>query len=204
MIFEKRQDGIYDGLFKNSPKSEKDFASSFSPNMNLMYSFFKASDTSSFSRQFDISARNYVLLKDHMNKLLAGETLPESLSKHRLTLTDNYKSDQFNKHFGERNVKIFLAIISHALKKGAKIVFYQDPKKGTIPSEVKKDSTHYLFQWLDKIHPHKIFYLDGNDFFKNFSKKEYDNLFFKYDGHWNQKGSDVFAKGVVEFLSKRD
>lgn len=39
-------------------------------------------------------------------------------------------------------------------------------------------------------------FIDGSLAFKNFDKEEVQRMFYKYDGHWNQEGSDQFAKFI--------
>ena len=171
MVFHRRVDGIYDGLFTNAPIDQNDFEARFHPKMNHMYTFFNSEGPESYLSLFNITSRNYVLLKNHVNKLSSEKVVTQPLGKHDANLITKYQSRHFYRDFGERNINIFLAIISHALQKGAKVVFYQDPRKGKHPSEEKKDSTYLFYKWLDKIHPNKIFYLDGNDVFKIFQRK---------------------------------
>ena len=202
MIFQKRVDGIYDGLFTNAPRDQNDFDVNFHQKMSHMYTFFNSEEPEPYLNQFNITSQNYVLLKNHVNKLFSERVATDPLGKHDTSLISEYQNSHFYQDFGERNINIFFAIISHALKKGAKVVFYQDPKKGKHPSEEKKDSTYSFYRWLKEKHPEEIFYLDGNDFFKKYTKKEYNDFFFRYDGHWNQTGSDIFAKGASSFLKK--
>ena len=70
-------------------------------------------------------------------------------------------------------------------------------------------------QLLDKnlksnVGTHEFLELVDADYYFNFPKIAYSssssdeikNNFFPYDGHWNQKGSDKFAKFVVDEVSK--
>tara|TARA_B100000925_G_scaffold61241_1_gene41134 strand:- start:1489 stop:2604 length:1116 start_codon:yes stop_codon:yes gene_type:complete len=202
MIFEKRKDGIYDGLFKNQPRSEEDFNSNFFSKMSLMYTFFNSYDSSSLSSNFDIFTRNYIIFKKNFNKLLGKNTSLRSLDDHQSNLFPGQEHHKFYKFLGKRNVEIFLAIISDALNKGAKVVFYQGLIKGKLPSKSRKDSTYHFYKWLKKKYPNKFLYFDGNETSINISKSDYKDLFFKYDGHWNQKGSDLFARGILNFLKQ--
>lgn len=43
-------------------------------------------------------------------------------------------------------------------------------------------------------------YFDGYEVFKNMSSEELDAHWLKYDGHWNQKGSDLFADTFAQYL----
>ena len=43
-------------------------------------------------------------------------------------------------------------------------------------------------------------YFDGFDAYADFSNEELQNCFLKYDIHWNQQGSDIFAELLVKFM----
>lgn len=45
-------------------------------------------------------------------------------------------------------------------------------------------------------------YYDGMILFDEIKEENIYNYFFMYDEHWNQRGSDWFAKGFAPFLTK--
>ena len=91
-------------------------------------------------------------------------------------------------------------MIDHSLSNNAKVVFYQDPNKGESPEDSRKDLTYQLYSWLKGIYPNKFFYFDGNDAFRNEGITNTRPYYFKLDGHWNQKGSNIFARQISKFM----
>lgn len=50
----------------------------------------------------------------------------------------------------------------------------------------------------------KMEYFDGYEIFKNIPKNERKNYWFVHDGHWNSKGSDLFANSISKlFLNQK-
>ena len=202
MIFEEREDGIYDGLFDNIPESQVDYEQNYKNLLNPMYKFFENKSSNLFGEKFFILNKNYLLFKKIIRALLKKEKV--KFKKGNLILTKKLQDypEEFNILFGERNVALYLWIIGDVLEEGKKVIFYQDPLKEVNFFDSQKDKTYQLYKWLKGIYPDQIFYFDGNDAFKNNEMSENKNYFFENDGHWNQKGSDIFAKHLFKFLER--
>ena len=136
--------------------------------------------------------------------MLDGDQIKQNSDGYDILLELKKYPPQFDHLFGQRNVLIYLSMISDSLRKNRKIIFYQDPLKGVKPEISKKDNTYKLYAWLKNIKPGLVYYYDGNDAFLSEGIDDTKDFFFKNDGHWNQKGSDVFAKHFSMFLAKLD
>ena len=47
---------------------------------------------------------------------------------------------------------------------------------------------------------YQLDYFDGYSVFKGLNNDEVDRHWLKYDGHWNQKGSDRYTVELVKYL----
>jgi len=204
MVFEEKEDGVYDGVFKNLPVSQKNYDKDFSGKLSPMYSFFKSDDDFSLKKDFSILYKNLIIGKKIYSKMLTSNLVKKRGEDFRILTEFKNHPIEFDNLFGRRNVLLYLSIISDALRKNRKIIFYQDPLKGVKPELSKKDNTYKLYSWLKNIKPGLIYYYDGNDAFLSEGIDDTKDFFFKNDGHWNQKGSDLFAKHLSIFLTKLD
>lgn len=201
MVFEERADGVYDGLFKNIPLNVKQYEHEYSNKLSLLYNFFDAKNDLSIMHRFVILYENIILGKKIFSKLFGDNSINDVGDDYKIIAGLINYPERFNKIYGKRNISIYLSIISDALRRNQKIVFYQDPQKGIAPSDSKKDKTYELYRWLNEIKPGSFFYYDGNDAFITEGVSDTKKYFFKNDGHWNQNGSDMFAKHLNNYLN---
>lgn len=114
-----------------------------------------------------------------------------------------YNMDAFSRDFGPEHARDLRDIISYADSNHKKIIFALVPELIGLRMVQRKNPPVFQLKMRGLASDLHAGFFDG---YKELAKENPDSLwkyFLNFDGHWSQKGSDVFARQIAEFLLTR-
>ena len=95
-------------------------------------------------------------------------------------------------------------IIEYCKNNNKEVIITSIPNKESIGrdyvSKNQKSIQHIELSYIAK--KYNTLYFDGFEVYDEFSKEEIDSYWLKYDGHWNQKGSDLYANSFARWFAQ--
>lgn len=96
---------------------------------------------------------------------------------------------------GEQRIKKLENILDYCNLNNKKFLFATIPEINDLKKGITKNIEHQTL-----VNHYNIPYFDGHDILS----KSYESYYLKYDGHWNQNGSNLFADSLVKYLIKKE
>lgn len=124
---------------------------------------------------------------------------------------ESYEIQDFKTRYGENKFKLLDQILTHAKENRKEVILANVPDKLAIIDGVSDCIVDFLnnnptnilvseMYFLSKYYDTK--YFNGYEIFDNMPIDSLNNYWFAYDGHWNQKGSNLFAKKIQKIILK--
>lgn len=108
--------------------------------------------------------------------------------------------EDLKQKLGRRKLGMLREIVAWCKQENKPLVLTSIPaKKLLLDTESGQKNWHQLEMELIA-ETYELPYFDGYEVFKNLSPEELDTYWLQYDGHWNQKGSDLFADTFAQYL----
>jgi lysophospholipase L1-like esterase len=123
--------------------------------------------------------------------------------------TQAYNDSLFIQRYGEQKYDMLSAIITTSKELNKEVILVNIPDKESICARTTNiqneflvdSSVHILTQELQYFaKQYDVAYFNGYRIFDDVPVNELPSYWFTYDGHWNQKGSDLFGEKFEEFL----
>lgn len=123
-----------------------------------------------------------------------------------------YDFDDFIERYGEEKHQLLDTLISHAKAHQKEIILVNIPdiktvtksKVEVLSDHERKTPANILVQEMMFLADHfETDYFNGYEIFQGKPKRELPQYWLNQDGHWNEKGSDLFAEKFAEHLSNK-
>jgi hypothetical protein len=108
--------------------------------------------------------------------------------------------EQLNRKMGAKKSRYLDEIISWCQSNQKQIILASIPSKNEIKNELIGEKNQHKIEMEILAEEYQLNYFDGYHVFTDLDDKEINAHWLKYDGHWNQQGSDRYAKYFVNYL----
>ena len=133
--------------------------------------------------------------KDEIHKIYSRE-LAFAAKEEDVT----YNMDAFKHEFGPNYAEKLSGIMEYANSHNKKIIFATVPELPGLQMS-KQNNPPILNAKIKALAENfNVNYFDGYNAMQGEAEDSLWELFLTFDGHWSQKGSDLFAKGFAEYL----
>jgi len=114
---------------------------------------------------------------------------------------ENIKTiDQLQDKMGSIKFTQLDSIISWCQSNQKQLVLASIPSKEELKNNWLGERNQHKVEMDIIAKEYQLEYLDGYAVFKDLNEVEIDSRWLKYDGHWNQKGSDEYATELANYL----
>jgi hypothetical protein len=108
--------------------------------------------------------------------------------------------EQLNRKMGVKKFTQLDSMISWCKSNQKQLILASIPSRNELNNELLGEKNQHKVEMKIIAKEYQLNYFDGYTVFKQFNAKEVDAHWLKYDGHWNQKGSNKYAKEFAEYL----
>lgn len=105
-----------------------------------------------------------------------------------------------NRKMGRKKFTQLDSIISFCQSREKQLILASIPSLLELKGELNGTESSHKNEMDILAKEYRLDYMDGYEVFKGLNEEELNNHWLKYDGHWNQKGSDRYAKELANFL----
>ena len=183
--------------FENIPINQNEFQNKFLSKLNKAYEIAPSNLIDSIiNRNNKISFQSVLFKKlksftyDFLNE--SENNFDKWIKKYSylpLTYSD------VKKNIGNKKIRRFEEIVHYCKKNKKQIILSSIPDKFLIRMDIRQSAQYEI------ISKHfDIKYFNGYEIFNQKSNADIEKFYLKNDGHWNQKGSDLFAKKFAEYI----
>lgn len=200
-ILHMTQDGGYFNRFDSIPKDSTDFWINYFNKMEKLYEIKSDKKIDEIIKNLDKNKNQFSFKKFDLYFLKKIRDKAVSFIK---KLNTNKKINSIN-HLAikEDNKKFTMLneIISYCSEHNNKVYLVSIPARSNLLKKSLRGNVSIDAEEIRYMANHfGISYFNGYDVFKHLSKKEVTNHWLKYDGHWNEKGSNRLAEELAQFL----
>jgi len=108
--------------------------------------------------------------------------------------------DQLNVKMGEKKSHQLTSILSWCSNNGKNVILASIPSKHELKNQVQEKNNQHKLEMEIIANTYQLSYFDGYAVFDGMNEMEIDQHWLNYDGHWNQKGSDLYASYFADYL----
>jgi len=212
-IMHHEGDGAYFGYFDQVPKNHKDFRDNYLPN-----TWFTEIIPDSIIDQKIAEAKNpkndifhfttpdlNLLMKiydafEQIFYLKKQEGFEEKFISSRKHFMKNYSIETFKERYGMARFEKLDTMIQYCKAHNKQVIFCTQADEVGI-RDLKIGNYHYMQGELEGLARHyDMLYFDGLRYYLDLPDEEIKECFLKYDPHWSQKGSDIFAENFSQYF----
>ena len=211
-VFHSTQDHLYFGRFAKAPRSEEDFVDAYLPRM------VPVADVVADEKLAEIVDR--VAGRDHSFKPLRWDFymtryLSGRISRFRREMTSGNRAasppvasprkDPLEKH-SPANLRMVGEIVEHCLAAGKPVVFSAIPDYNGLVAFLAEGRQSLIQREVEALAERfgVTLLFDGFELFRGIDPQAVrEEYWLRYDHHWGQKASDLYADGFARFISQR-
>ena len=212
-IMHHEKDGAYFGYFDDVPQSYKDFQEHYFPEMwyteivpdsMIDQKIEKATNVQKGTIQLE-KPDLYLLMKlyDKFTKLAHLEKqkgFEQRFISSRKDFLSDYTIQAFIDRYGEERFSKLDTMIKYCQANGKEVIFCTQADETGIKS-IKIGDYHWMQGELEGLAKHyNAHYFDGLQYYLDLTDEELETCFLKYDFHWSQTGSNIFAENFYHYL----
>lgn len=215
-IFHMTKDGGFFTRVPSRPHSFQNFQTTVFPYMKKLYSV--TSDEHIDSTIFSLTLAKRPLWKMPSFRSTLAITIIESSKIFYWNMIRRYISGaptldskaegkitwaKLKERYGMEKLEMLSQIINACKERSVPVIIASVPSlSGIIQSKNHRMLHQAELTWISDYYG--VHYFDGYALFNGFSKdKLIQEYWLRYDAHWEQRGSDFFARGISEFLQSQ-
>lgn len=207
---------VFGSYFETKPLNFSDFENNYKPTMwpvgtiisdSLIDDGLKNEIFSSAHLKYN--NKPYVLMRLH-DLLRSAEYKWQrnnyiNAMRHEDTIMDSgIQINQVIDNMGTKKWHMLSDIMNYCSKNNKQLLIASVPHEEVVRINNYRGGKSKTQVELESIAKHfGILYYDAFPLFQSLSDDSLRNSFLKNDAHWNQQGSDIFAKGIVGYLIKK-
>jgi hypothetical protein len=218
-IFHGTADGIYYGRFPQGPESREEFVERFLPRMARHYDVKEDSHLDALLQQrkqarfmpFDFYATRFFVRE--IRGYASGFMKRKQSTGPRRTLEELSESDdrmsmaRLEKTYGQRKLSRLTEILDYCRQNNIPVILASVPSREGLlelfKTNYRKKTVHQV-ELSSIAYAYGTEYFDGYDLFRGIDPKQIVSFYWlKYDGHWALPGSDLFARGLAQYIGAR-
>lgn len=143
-------------------------------------------------KQFDWALKRKIR---HLGKKMNGKNRNHSSESIRTI-------NELNGKMGDKKFAQLDSILSWSRINQKQIILASIPSSLELKGELEGIKSFHRNEMQIIADEYKLDYFDGYEVFSGMKEEEINAHWLKYDGHWNQKGSDRYAKYFVNYLQQ--
>ena len=212
-IMHHEGDGAYFGYFDKAPDNYRDFYDNFFPKTWFVeivpdsvidQKIARTSGSEQGIFQFTIPDLNFMMkLYDAMAYISyqrKQEGFEEKFISSRQDFMKEYRIENFKERYGLERFGKLDTMIKYCKAHHKQVILCTQADEVGI-RDLKTGNYHWMQGELEGLAKHyDVHYFDGLRYFLELSEEEIGESFLKYDPHWSQKGSDIFAENFYRYF----